>query len=344
MKTLQIPRRFVRSAWGGTETVILETSRRLIERGHETRIVCSRALTDRTSERLATIPIHRMAYFYPYLGLSRAAARQLDWKGGNAFPFELMRRLSREPGVDLLHLHTGKRFGGIARYVACRRNLPYVISLHGGVYDVPPQEAQTWTSPTSGAVEWGKALGWWVRSRHVLRDAAAILCVGAAEQRQVATRYPEKRVLHLPNGVDVARFGAGDRETFGRRHGIPLNAKVVLTVGRIDEQKNQLFALRLLPKLINHDRRVHLLLVGPDCCSSQAMKTRRCGCYANSWTAVASASCSPRPEPGRCNGSTAGNVSHHDSWGSTKPSSMNTPAAPGAVAPDHGAGVYPWQT
>ncbi|RMG50324.1 MAG: glycosyltransferase family 1 protein, partial [Acidobacteria bacterium] len=148
-------------------------------------------------------------------------------------------------------------------YVARQRGIPYVVSLHGGVYDVPAEEAQSWTAPTRGAIEWGKVLGWWVGSRRVLADAAAILCVGQREQEETQRRYPHKRVIHLPNGVDPDRFAHGDGAGFRHRYGIPLTAHVILTMGRIDPQKNQRLAIRVLPELLKTDPHLHLLLIGP---------------------------------------------------------------------------------
>ena len=65
----------------------------------------------------------------------------LDKKGGNLFSFSLMKALFQHPSIDLLHLHTGKRLGGIGRYVAKKRKIPYMVSIHGGAYDVPVEEA-----------------------------------------------------------------------------------------------------------------------------------------------------------------------------------------------------------
>jgi glycosyltransferase involved in cell wall biosynthesis len=262
MNIVQVPRRFVRSDWGGTETVILETSRRLLGMGHHTEIVCPNALADRDVEVIGGVRVSRVPYFYPYWGLRDGVRRQLDQKGGNLFSFALMRALKRYPALDLIHLHTAKRTGGIGRHVALKRRIPYVVSLHGGVYDVPAEEAHAWEAPTDGAFEWGKALGWWVGSRRVLDDAAAILCVGEQECLQTQRRFPQKRVLHLPNGVDAERFARGDGPGFRRRRGIPPQARVALTVGRIDPQKNQLFAVRALPELLAQDPDAHLLLVG----------------------------------------------------------------------------------
>ncbi|MDX1932661.1 MAG: glycosyltransferase family 4 protein [Capsulimonadales bacterium] len=263
MVIAQVPRRFVREEWGGTETVILETSKRILAAGHSTAIVCPNALADRDGEEIGGVPVRRFSYFYPYLGLSSEAKVLMDKKGGNLFSFPLMGELLRWPELDLIHLHTLKRTGGIGRYVARRRGIPYVVSLHGGVFDVPVAEAATFTEPTRGAFEWGKALGWWVGSNRVLADAACILCVGDSERKATGERYPGNRVEWLPNGVDVRRFACGDGPAFRARFGIPADAFVVLTVGRIDGQKNQLLPVRALKELRRIQPRTHLLLIGP---------------------------------------------------------------------------------
>jgi glycosyltransferase involved in cell wall biosynthesis len=263
MNIVQIPRRFVKSHWGGTETVILETCKRLLKMGHHTEIICPNALAHQDNEVIGGVRIHRFPYFYPYVGLSDEARQMLDRKGGNLFSFSLMRALKKYPDMDLIHLHTAKRPGGIGRYIAIRRKIPYVVSLHGGVFDVPDEEAGTWTAPTEGAFEWGKVLGWWVGSRRVLDDAAAILCVGEEEQRQTQKRFPDKRVLHLANGVDPAGFSTGDRDGFRNTYNIPSDAYVLMTVGRIDPQKNQIFAIDLLPELIKLNPNTHMVIIGP---------------------------------------------------------------------------------
>lgn len=214
------------------------------------------------AEEIDGVRVRRFPYFYPYIGLSREARHLLDRKGGSPFSFSLMRALNSVPDLDLIHLHAGNRIGGIGRYIAQRRRIPYVVSLHGGVFDVPVEEAATWSAPSRGSFEWGKIFGWWVGSRRVLDDAAAILCVGYNEKTLTQERYPNKRVIHLPNGVDPVRFARGDGLQFRAQHGIPPDAYVILTVGRIDRQKNQLLPARLLPKLHNIHPKTHLLFVG----------------------------------------------------------------------------------
>ena len=109
------------------------------------------------------------------------------------------------------------------RFCALRKRIPYVVSLHGGYLAVPTAERETWTDPTRHAVEWGKMLGMLVGSRRVLDDASAIICVGKDEYDAIRTRYPDKKVVHLPNGVDLERFGQGQGDSFRGLYGIPLD-------------------------------------------------------------------------------------------------------------------------
>lgn len=231
--------------------------------GHSASILCPRALSSLDHETVEGVPVHRVSYFYPYIGLGRDARRQLDKKGGNLFSFEMLRTLRRMPAPDVIHLHTGKRLGGIVRHVALERRVPYVLSLHGGLFDVPEHEARSWTEPTRGAFEWGRALGWWVGSRRVEADASAIICLGEEERRRVEQAWPHVPVHLLPNGVDSDRFARGDGAGFRQRNGIPADAWLVLTVGRIDRQKNQRAAVEALDMLRRSHPEAHLCLVGP---------------------------------------------------------------------------------
>lgn len=262
MNVIQVPRRFVRSDWGGTETVILETSKRLLAKGHKTEILCPMALAKEKSEEMDGVLVERTGYFYPYIGLNEDKRRRLDQKGGNLFSFELWKRLNKYPKLDLIHLHTSKRLGGICRHVALRRGIPYIVSLHGGLIDVPAEEAATWTEPTKGCPEWGKILGYWVGSRRVFDDAAAILCVGAKEQEETQKRYPDKKVLFLPNGVDPDRFADGNGRQFRQKYGFAADDFIVLTVGRIDPQKNQSFAVDVYTELLKEQPNARLVLIG----------------------------------------------------------------------------------
>jgi glycosyltransferase involved in cell wall biosynthesis len=263
LSTIHIPRRFVLDAWGGTETVVLETCRRLPTLGIKSKIFCPAALSKPGPDSIGDVPVERFPYFYPYLGLSSAAASALDLKGGNLFSFALYRKLMKEPELDLIHLHTAKRLGGIGRTAALKRGIPYVISIHGGMTDVPADEAATWTAPTAKTVEWGKLLGMMVGSRRVLDDAAAIICVDQSESERMKKLYPSKRVEFVPNGVDPEPYRNGEGSRFRKDHGIGDDRKIILNISRIDPQKNQLMAVDVLDRVRQVGEDAMLVLIGP---------------------------------------------------------------------------------
>ncbi|MCC6696088.1 MAG: glycosyltransferase family 4 protein [Candidatus Hydrogenedentes bacterium] len=263
LRIVQLARRFDLNDWGGTETVVAETSKQLLAMGHHTEILCTRATANKDGDTIGDLKITRYPYFYPYWGLSDAAINILDHKGGSPFSFSLMRALKSYPDPDLIHIHTGNRIGGIGRHVARKRRVPYVVSLHGGANAMTSASLGELAAPTKGAFDWGKVLGLWVGSRRVLNDAAAIICVGQDEQIATQKHYPRKKVIYLPNGVDIARFERGDGNAFRVRHSIPQDAFVILTVARIDAQKNQLGAAQALPGLLESVPNAHLLLIGP---------------------------------------------------------------------------------
>jgi glycosyltransferase involved in cell wall biosynthesis len=262
MRTIQLAKRIIRDDWGGTETVIFETARRLVAKGHPSEVFCTIASADCLEEDLRGLHIRRFPSFYPFIGLMPGAREILDKKGGSPFSFAMMRALKQEPQLDLIHLHTGNRLGGIGRMVARQRRIPYVISLHGGAFDIPRAEMESMAAPTKGAFDYGKVLGMWVGARKVLADASAILCVGYPESVKAQEKMPEKNVVYLPNGADTRRFAEGDGPGFRRARGIPEDAYVVLTLARIDSQKNQLLPVRMLPELLKREPKTHVVLVG----------------------------------------------------------------------------------
>ena len=272
VKVVHIPRRFTRNAWGGTETYILEIAKRLPNYGIESEIICPCALDQPGEELIDGVRVQRFPYFYPYLGLDRKSKAKLDQKGGNLFSFQILKTLKSRKELDLIHLHTAKRLGSIGRHVAKIRGIPYVVTLHGGVAAIPDSEQKTYTEPTRGAWEWGRALGYWFGSRSVLADADTIMCVDRQEVdilpndptiAAAIAGHGKPYIRYRPGGVDVQRFGAGIGQRFRSRYGIVDDEPLILNVGRIDSQKNQLFAVEMLHRLRLQNNRGKLVLIGP---------------------------------------------------------------------------------
>ena len=273
-KIIHVPRRFVAEEWGGTETVILEISRQQQRAGWSPEIFTSMALAKQRDETIGGMPVKRFPYCYPFFGLSAADKAALDKKGGNLLSLSLFNALRREKNVRLFHAHALKRVGGEVRTAARWQKKPFVVSLHGGVFDVPTAELGTMLKPIENKTEWGKPFGALFGSRRVLDDADFVICVGQSEMEKAKKQLSHERIAYLPNGVDCAKFATGDGAAFRAKHGIPSGAFLALNISRIDAQKNQLLALEAFAKLRAQQPNSFLILIGPETQPDYAKRLR----------------------------------------------------------------------
>ncbi len=263
IRAAQVVRRFAFEEWGGTETVVWNTARSLREFGVDSEIVATRACSAAGNEVREGVEIRRFDYCYPNFPLSAEAKLALDKKGGNPLSFGLRSHLFTGE-FDLFHLHGPGRIGQMTREAALRRRKPYLISFHGGCFDVPRSEIEGMMRPLRRTFPWGGVFDRLAGYRaDLIADAAAVICVGANEVPELEKRYPGKRILHLPNGVDPSRFRRRTELDVRARFGIPKERKLLLGVSRIDAQKNQKQLLRLLAELNGRGVPSHLLLIGP---------------------------------------------------------------------------------
>jgi len=185
----------------------------------------------------------------------------MDMKGGSPISFSMFRRLLREAEVDLVHLHSMGRLGGLVRKACRKRGIPFVVSLHGGHFTIPPAEEDLFREPQKRAFCYGKPFGLYFGNRRILPDAAAVLSVGYAEHAEVQKRLSPKTAVYLPNGVDTKRFAGGIGERFRAKFGLQ-GRKIILCISRIDPQKGQLYLAQALPEIMRRVPEAHLVIVG----------------------------------------------------------------------------------
>ena len=250
---IHIPRRYVIEEWGGTETVISQTSKALMNMGYECEIHTSLALSDRKFEEIYGVPVYRHSYSYTRLGLKKRNRLILDKRAGDLYSPGLFWAALTRKNVKIFHLHTMGRIGALTRLAAKIRKIPYVVSIHGGHFDLPKAELEKMLAPLRGSFNWGKPLDMLLGRDRVLAEANAIVCVNRAESEKMQAKFPGKPVIHLPNGVDLARFEQGDRHQFREAHRIGKDDFMVLAVGSFYAQKNQQF---LLDAFINFKKKV----------------------------------------------------------------------------------------
>jgi glycosyltransferase involved in cell wall biosynthesis len=197
----------------------------------------------------------------------------------------LARHLLHMRELSLVHCHTGNRLGAQCLRVARRRNVPCVLTLHGGHFAVPGDERLRWAKtalvPRANerkglslpSLPWGKALSWLWGTRDLLENVDAVICVGFEEYEIARKVLKRPRVVLLPGGVDVEMFRAGGRERGRRLLHVPEEAELVACVARLDPQKDQETLVRAWLRL---DRpNVYLALVGAETEPGYAAGLRR---------------------------------------------------------------------
>ena len=241
MRVAHVLRKYVPREWGGTESVLLRLLRGLRACGTQGVVFCPRAEGDLGRDPIAEdgTEVRRYRYFLPISGISRAQREQLVRLGGNLMSFDLGGQLWREPSLDVIHSHALNRLGAMAWRVARRRGIPLVLTIHGGVYDLPEAVRSSLTEPLKGGFEWGRVFGWLLQSRNLLDNADAVITCNPREAELVAAKHPGKRVVVQPHGVETARFSENHVEAARTAFPRLVGKKVVLVVGRVDPAKNQ---------------------------------------------------------------------------------------------------------
>jgi alpha-maltose-1-phosphate synthase len=270
MRIAHILRKYYPAEWGGTETAVHRLLGGLRTHGAE-----SVVYAPKRSERFERDPLREAGHqvipfrtFVPVWGLSPERRKQLIAVGGNLMSFDLLWKLRRAPQLSVIHTHTLNRLGGIAATVARKRRLPLVVTIHGGVLDMPAAVKEQLLEPLRGGLEWGKIFGWILRSRQVLDRADAIITCNQTEAGLLREKYPDKLIVTQPHGVDAGIYTEDHRAAACDAYPEVRHALTLLVVGRIDPVKNQAWVLQQMPRALDRFPALHLVLAGA--CTDEA--------------------------------------------------------------------------
>lgn len=266
MRVVHVLRKCDPSAWGGTEMAMQRVFDGLREQQVTPIIYCPRLernpgreiLTQARNGRgmreadplaLAGHRVERFRAFLPVLGIAPERRRQLISVGGNLMSFDLIPALRREKGVDLIHAHTLGRIGGIALTVAKRRNVPFVVTIHGGVLDLPDRLKASFNESRGGGWEWGKFFGLLFQSHRLFVDADAIFTCNDREAALLRQQHPGKRIVVQPHGVDLGVYEQDYRSAALEAYPCLAGRRVLLCLGRVDPVKNQAWVFEQGPRI-----------------------------------------------------------------------------------------------
>jgi len=154
----------------------------------------------------------------------------------------------RPPRYDLVHAHWIVP-NGVAAAAACggRRGVPLAIGLHG---------SDVFLAEKPGV----RAAARWALSRSRLLTG----CSPELVERVRALGFPEERSRVIPYGVDVTAFcpEPARRSLWRQRLGIPEDAPLLLSVGRMASKKGFQVLIEILPALLAGHPELRVVLAG----------------------------------------------------------------------------------
>lgn len=155
-----------------------------------------------------------------------------------------VRRLIRRHRLNILDVHFGYPDGHAGTLLGRWLNLPVVLTLRG------KEERQARTDV-------GPAL-----KRAIVQADRLVTVSEALRDVAVAQGAEPGRVTVIGNGIDPSKFLPVPREQARRKLGLPLEAKVLVSVGTLVERKGFHRVIDCLPRLLTSHPNLHYLIVG----------------------------------------------------------------------------------
>ncbi len=168
-------------------------------------------------------------------------------------PGFLTSAIPRDFVPDVVHSHHPFLLGSVARRQAQARGVPLVYTHHTNYKENIEAEGQM---PEV-------LVDFFVRTIIQYCNACdAVIAPSDGLARLLAGRGVTRRIEVIPTGLDPQRFAQGDGGGFRQRYGIPHDAAVVGTLGRIEPEKNLDFLAEAVARLLHTRPTAHFVMVG----------------------------------------------------------------------------------
>lgn len=163
---------------------------------------------------------------------------------------------------DLIHSHFLWTSGYVGARLKERLQVPLIVSGYGyDLYDLP-----------------FKSPAWKERIRCILNDSDCIITVSGS-LAECAKRLEVKRPVEvLPTGYDSKRFYPRDREACRRRLDLPLNKRIILSIGSLVKVKGHMNLIHAIGELEGRAKDILCIILGEGNLRNELQKEiKRCG-------------------------------------------------------------------
>lgn len=154
---------------------------------------------------------------------------------------------------QIIHAHGNGLFSLIGLIIARRKKLPFVLTFHtffnqyahyflGGKLITPTM------------IDWG------LKSFGNLCDE---VIVPSQKMKQELIKIGIKKPISvIPNFVDISKFVPGKSNFLHSTFSIPQKRQILLSVGRLGQEKNFEFLINVFARIVKNNKDVHLVIVG----------------------------------------------------------------------------------
>jgi glycosyltransferase involved in cell wall biosynthesis len=216
---------------GGAERVVLDLAKAQRAAGHHVSVVT-----------LSDVAGKMAAEFQPIVDTLEAVPKRAGTDV--RLPFDLARWF-RAHRTQVVHTHN---------------ELPLIYAAPGG------KLARTAVVHSKhGIVPVPRRAHWLRRAAATATDVFVAVSAATADVARANHECPDAKLRIVVNGTDLSRFPApaGARESIRNELGIPLDARVLVTIGRLVKEKDHALLLRSVARLLRPDVRVVIVGDGP---------------------------------------------------------------------------------
>ena len=183
-------------------------------------------------------------YFAKYFTLPLDFSRK---KGGD-FAFRVVNKIIQKEKIefDLIHAHFIYPSGYVGAKLKERHDKPLIITGHGhDVYDLPFRDAE-----------------WNAKIKGILNKADHIITVSKSNYYILTQFNLSTKNSIIPNGYNPNLFKPISMNDSRRKLKIPMDKKIILSVGNLEIVKGHEYLIKAMKKVIQKEKDILCLIVG----------------------------------------------------------------------------------
>lgn len=203
--------------WSNTPVdLIYEISLNLVNRGHDVTIYTTNIFNKKSKSR--------------YVNLDGISVYEFTSMG--KYPFfislEMSRKIMHEiNNYDVIHVHEYRTFqNNLIYFYSKKHNIPYLIQAHGALSKDIGNRGFKWIYDN-------------IFGHKILKNASGLIAITEREFNQyISLGAPENIIEIVPNGIDFSAYNDLPKwGNFRKKYSIPVNDRVIIYLGRLDETK-----------------------------------------------------------------------------------------------------------